>query len=519
MAALRAPEPAVAARLITRRMEASFTKFGVAAGSVLGRATAPLHGAVRVFGGHLRAGVGSMALSVRELPRTLRMNLPGFVRSIKEMPASLARGGSAMVGAAKAAASAVASFPGAVAGGVKAGAGAVGGAVLRGADAFERGAFLAADKLGAGMSAAHGLFLKGASAAASAVTSLPKQFAAAGATLVVTMRGLPAKIRAAVSGIGTGIGGMVRGKPGFLRGAEEQLAHSTRAWRGFGHLGTTLKIGVLSAFRNIWAGLRGFGAGFWTILKGGFGAFWGALKGGVGLLGRGGMGFIRTLITGFLRIRPLLAALGKFSLIGAIIFGAIEAFRGFRENIDGARDRILALWERIQIMVEPITDAVSSLFKWLSKTFGGGGTVDDFFKTVFVTAFEFLVWAVERVLFYAKVIGGFLGAITADPVGAWRKGMGRVWSDVVQGTEADIQRTRERHAQERKAQEIADKDKDRKEEKEKRHYDFRGSHFNITQKFAEGFDPDRIALAFASDLASMGDRKIASGFAHPATGR
>lgn len=44
-------------------------------------------------------------------------------------------------------------------------------------------------------------------------------------------------------------------------------------------------------------------------------------------------------------------------------------------------------------------------------------------------------------------------------------------------------------------------------------YDFRGSRFDIKQDFAEGFDPDRIAVAFASDLARLGEMKIQSAFA------
>jgi hypothetical protein len=43
-------------------------------------------------------------------------------------------------------------------------------------------------------------------------------------------------------------------------------------------------------------------------------------------------------------------------------------------------------------------------------------------------------------------------------------------------------------------------------------YDFRGSRFDIKQDFAEGFDPDRIAVAFANDLATLGERKMQSGF-------
>lgn len=42
--------------------------------------------------------------------------------------------------------------------------------------------------------------------------------------------------------------------------------------------------------------------------------------------------------------------------------------------------------------------------------------------------------------------------------------------------------------------------------------DFRGSRFDIEQKFAEGFDPDRIAVAFANDISSIGERKLQSGF-------
>ena len=45
------------------------------------------------------------------------------------------------------------------------------------------------------------------------------------------------------------------------------------------------------------------------------------------------------------------------------------------------------------------------------------------------------------------------------------------------------------------------------------HNDFRNSRFDIKQEFAEGFDPDRIAVAFASDLARLGEMKVQSQFA------
>jgi len=43
--------------------------------------------------------------------------------------------------------------------------------------------------------------------------------------------------------------------------------------------------------------------------------------------------------------------------------------------------------------------------------------------------------------------------------------------------------------------------------------DFRFSKFDIKQEFAEGFDPDRIAVAFASDLAKLGEMRMQSAYA------
>jgi hypothetical protein len=43
------------------------------------------------------------------------------------------------------------------------------------------------------------------------------------------------------------------------------------------------------------------------------------------------------------------------------------------------------------------------------------------------------------------------------------------------------------------------------------HNDFRNSRFNITQQFAEGFDPDRIAVAFTRDLERQATQRLSSG--------
>lgn len=44
------------------------------------------------------------------------------------------------------------------------------------------------------------------------------------------------------------------------------------------------------------------------------------------------------------------------------------------------------------------------------------------------------------------------------------------------------------------------------------HQDFRYSRFDVTQKFSEGFSPERVAAAFVGDLESMASQRLSSGF-------
>jgi len=65
----------------------------------------------------------------------------------------------------------------------------------------------------------------------------------------------------------------------------------------------------------------------------------------------------------------------------------------------------------------------------------------------------------------------------------------------------------------RAASRLSRGDEEARKREGKPDFDFRGSRFDITQNFAEGFDPDRIAVAFSNDLAAMGELKTQSGFA------
>lgn len=57
---------------------------------------------------------------------------------------------------------------------------------------------------------------------------------------------------------------------------------------------------------------------------------------------------------------------------------------------------------------------------------------------------------------------------------------------------------------------IFQKLKDQTMSKQKTTYDFRNSRFDIKQNFAEGFDPDRIAVAFADNLSRVTENRLQS---------
>lgn len=73
----------------------------------------------------------------------------------------------------------------------------------------------------------------------------------------------------------------------------------------------------------------------------------------------------------------------------------------------------------------------------------------------------------------------------------------------------------------------ADKAADKREREKKTKFakpeapvtNFYNSRFDIKQNFAEGFDPDRVAVAFAADLGRAGEMKTQSGYNPPFTGR
>lgn len=102
---------------------------------------------------------------------------------------------------------------------------------------------------------------------------------------------------------------------------------------------------------------------------------------------------------------------------------------------------------------------------------------------------------------YIKPIGRFIGAAVSVPTEVFKFSVAQVEAETQM---ALLQQARDDALKRKKANLPADRAGTTN--------NFPDARFNITQKFAEGFDPDRIAIAFSRDVAAMGERKLQSGF-------
>jgi hypothetical protein len=183
--------------------------------------------------------------------------------------------------------------------------------------------------------------------------------------------------------------------------------------------------------------------------------------------------------------------------IGMVIAFVLNAVKKIRGNVDGVRDRLVAIWETIVARFSVIGDL-------LSPVFDGFGMIADFWGTQVVKAFEFLAEVVDGIVHVLQTV-----ILLLKNIG--RMGWQEAWEETARLTrqkklQLELDATLRRESKKKK--ELEDAAKERKDQ----NFDFRGSRFDITQKFAEGFDPDRVAVAFASDLATLGERKLQSGF-------
>lgn len=287
-------------------------------------------------------------------------------------------------------------------------------------------------------------------------------------------------------------------------------------------------------------------------------------------LGAGLMVGMKPLAAAFGALKLGLAALAPIAAaVVGVVLALYLAFKAFQSNAYGIRDRIVAAVDSIKARLSiiasyftPVVDVISSLFA------PGDGIISGFVGMLValpveavLKTFDFLLHVVQTVLSMGGELGEMIMFIWKDVLAdGWREyvvdpfmqsmkwlaeGVGKVvdffidqynlvssfwggqakskgkgfdlgwleapvdmwtkhWNKTQKDTDAAVEAAK-------KAGDRGDEARDKKPPAQ--NFDFRGSRFDITQNFAEGFDPDRIAVAFSQDLASLADTRVQSGFA------
>jgi hypothetical protein len=197
----------------------------------------------------------------------------------------------------------------------------------------------------------------------------------------------------------------------------------------------------------------------------------------------------------FARLVPMLL---RLTGVGVILLAVVGAFKAITQNFMGIRGFLGEIWERLR-----------ATFAVFSRLFSDTSPITKFFKLVLPLAIGGLLMVVENIIGFVTKLARFIGEIIDNPdailspIETWQ----RVSAGVERETRAELVRARKQSAADALAETKAQGQRPGAP-----NFDFRGSRFAITQTFAEGFDPDRIAVAFANDLATLGERKLQSGF-------
>lgn len=229
-----------------------------------------------------------------------------------------------------------------------------------------------------------------------------------------------------------------------------------------------------------------------------------------------------------------LSGLSKLGIIGVIIGGVIAMFSVLRENFNGIGDKLKSVFGGIG-------KTLFSIGKKIMGIFSDDSPLGRFFKGVgyaFLKVVERIGEAMQLVLDLVEKIIDALPAVFSNtsPMDLanrykeardWEIGISNSLKKSGVAGAAYAEKMARAHEQanrfvktgswvnaEGKMSPIKPKFKGGGETvpEAQVYQDFRGSRFDIKQEFAEGFDPDRIAAAFASDVSAIGERKLQSGF-------
>jgi hypothetical protein len=182
--------------------------------------------------------------------------------------------------------------------------------------------------------------------------------------------------------------------------------------------------------------------------------------------------------------------------------------------------------------LSPVTNIFSSIGSKVSETFGAVTPLGEFFTHLMPLAVTTLIDGVTLLIQFVETLSGFIGATLATLFDAVThffsdpkrrdmdlqqlfnpKEIAKTWSEIWNKTGSDIDAGAKVRAKAR-ADAKAAADAASTPEKRDKGTLFLNNRFDITMDFAEGFDPDRIAVAFGRGVSDMGNKRLASNLAH-----
>lgn len=217
-----------------------------------------------------------------------------------------------------------------------------------------------------------------------------------------------------------------------------------------------------------------------------------------------------------LRVGSVLLRLSAVGIAITVVVGLVmAAVQGIKDNAMGIRDVILGFWAQFQARFAVMWDVIRPLFSAIGKAFSKDGIIGNFFLVVLGTVITSLGTTVDGILRIMQTIMLAVSDILSSPskllspvalVGAFSD----AWLEAGRLTKLKRKELAIPEIPEARIPGLGGPPGARPPPPV---FDFRNSKFDIKQMFAEGFDPDRIAVAFSNDLASLGERRLQSGLA------
>lgn len=229
--------------------------------------------------------------------------------------------------------------------------------------------------------------------------------------------------------------------------------------------------------------------------------------------GRGGSGTAKGIANALGDLSPILgriaaarvsfsamgSMLGRLGVAGLGIAIAVKGFQVLRADIGGHRTRISGVLSDISAKFSGFAKVIGPALSQLSKFFD---TYLTGLVRYWLTIFEYWLKAVNGVLSVIKAIAYILHDLVTSPLWAMRHPV-RLFESAWERANAKDADVALAHGHRKAPGSTPDGV----------YQDFRGSQFNITQAFAEGFDPGRVSVAFTERIAQIGERRVQAGFA------